>query len=85
MKNDSHIYPFPTMEDKFFDTNKDGKLTGSETIFRDAHLLEMADKIDAETGNQEPAHSSGSGLGVTPFQIIMLILFVLFLLDMLSK
>lgn len=86
MKNDSHINPFPSMEDKFFDMNKDGKLSGSETIFRDAHQLEMADKMDAESKNQQSSRTSGRGMGkVTPFSIIMLVLFVLFLLDMLSK
>lgn len=86
MKNDSHINPFPTMEDKFFDTNKDGKLTGTETVFRDAHLLEMADKVGDETKNQQTTHSNSRALGkVTPFSIIMIVLFVLFLIDMLSK
>lgn len=86
MKNDSHINPFPTFDDKFFDKNKDGKLTGTETIFRDAHQLEMADKVGNETKNQHTTRSNSHGLGkVTPFSIMMIVLFVLFLIDMLSK
>ncbi len=44
MKNKSLQNPFPTMVDKFFDKNKDGKLGYMETIFRDAHLKEMEQK-----------------------------------------
>ncbi|MGN0545932.1 MAG: hypothetical protein ACI4I3_01250 [Acutalibacteraceae bacterium] len=41
MKNSSWKYPFPTLEDKMFDQNNDGKLDAFETAFRDAHLDEM--------------------------------------------
>lgn len=86
MKNDSPFYRFPTMDDKFFDKNKDGKLTGTETIFRDAHLMEMSDKVDAEINKQQPTYSrKRSSSGVNSFTIIMFILFILFLIDMLSK
>lgn len=86
MKNDSPFYKFPTMDDKFFDTNKDGKLSGTETIFRDAHLMEMSDKVDDEVNKSQPARSNvRSSSKITPFSIVMLVLFVLFLLDMLSK
>lgn len=41
MKNDSFFHPFSTPIDGYFDSNHDGKLTGSETAFRDAALFEM--------------------------------------------
>ena len=41
MKNDSFFHPFSTPIDGCFDSNHDGKLTGSETAFRDAALFEM--------------------------------------------
>lgn len=41
MKNSSLKYPFPTLADKIFDGNKDGKLDAFETAFRDAHIEEM--------------------------------------------
>lgn len=46
MKNESLQYPFPTLDDKRFDLNKDGKLDTFETIFRDAHLNEMNRKAE---------------------------------------
>lgn len=46
MKNDSPLFPFTMPGDKFFDKNKDGKLSGMETIFRDAHHMEIAKKWD---------------------------------------
>lgn len=46
MKNKSLQHPFPTLVDKFFDKNKDGKLSAFETIFRDAHINEMKKKQD---------------------------------------
>lgn len=80
MKNDSHIFPFPTMEDKFFDSNKDGNLTGIETIFRDAHLMEMNDSLDNEIKNTTPARSNGGGVSLTA-----IVLFVLFILWIITK
>lgn len=44
MKNKSLQNPFPTMVDKFFDKNNDGKLGYIETVFRDAHLKENEQK-----------------------------------------
>lgn len=86
MKNDSPFYKFPTLDDKRFDANKDGKLTGAETVFRDAHLMEISDKIESETNNQQPSYTKGRNTNkITPFSIIMFVLFVLFLLDMFSK
>lgn len=46
MKNDSFLFPFAMFGDKFFDGNKDGKLTGFETICRDAYHMEMAEEFD---------------------------------------
>ena len=46
MKNNSFLFPFPMLGDKFFDKNKDGKLSATETIFRDAHHIEMEKKWD---------------------------------------
>lgn len=80
MKNDSNIFPFSTMDDKFFDSNKDGKLTGTETIFRDAHLMETNDKFDNEMKNATPARSNGGGVSLTA-----VVLFVLFILWIITK
>lgn len=46
MKNKSWQYPFPTFCDKFFDSNKDGKLDTLETFFRDMHLNEIKQNAD---------------------------------------
>lgn len=48
MKNDSPLFPFHMPGDGFFDNNKDGKLTGFETVMRDAHHLEIMNKINQE-------------------------------------
>lgn len=48
MKNDSHLFPFNMPGDSFFDSNKDGRLTGFETVMRDAHHLEMMNKANQE-------------------------------------
>lgn len=57
MKNKSLKYPFGTLEDKMFDSNKDGELDSTETIFRDCHLDEMERKSknhsDSENKNSE--------------------------------
>ena len=50
MKNTSWKYPFPTLSDKMFDANKDGKLDALETAFRDAHIEEMK-RNAAKQGN----------------------------------
>lgn len=77
MKNDSDIFPFSTMDDKFFDSNKDGELNKTETIFRDAHLMEMNDKLDNEIENATPACSGG---GVSFTAIVLFVLFILWLI-----
>ena len=55
MKNDSHLFPFNMPGDSFFDGNKDGKLTGFETIMRDAHHLEMMNKANQEAKSKNNA------------------------------
>lgn len=40
MKNDSFFHPFSTPIDSCFDSNNDGELTGFETAFRDAALMD---------------------------------------------
>lgn len=44
MRNKSFKYPSPTLDDKRFDADKDGKLNITETMFRDMHLDEMSRK-----------------------------------------
>ncbi len=46
MKNKSWKYPFSTPADKYFDGNKDGKLDGFETFFRDMYLDEINRKAE---------------------------------------
>lgn len=46
MKNDSFLFPFEMLGDKMFDSNRDGKLGGFETIFRDAFHMEQAQKFE---------------------------------------
>ena len=56
MKNSSWKYPFPTLEDKMFDHNNDGKLDAFETAFRDAHLDEM-NRLAEEDRNKPKGHN----------------------------
>lgn len=53
MKNDSFLFPFAMFGDKFFDSNKDGKLTGFETICRDAYHMEQAKKFEEIKKNKK--------------------------------
>lgn len=51
MKNNSLQNPFPTLNDSFFDKDRDRRLNTIETAFRDAHLNELkqkANQIEAE-------------------------------------
>lgn len=41
MKNKSLRYPYPTILDHFFDTDKNGKLGISETVLRDSQLKKI--------------------------------------------
>lgn len=67
MKNKSLKYPFPTLEDKIFDSDKDGSLNSGETMFRDMHLDEMSKK--------HPPHVSDSKSAfVTAFSNILAII-----------
>lgn len=51
MKNDSFFHPFSTPIDGCFDSNHDGKLTGSETAFRDAALFEIYNNATRDSGS----------------------------------
>lgn len=51
MKNDSFFHPFSTPIDGCFDSNHDGKLTGSETAFRDAALFEIYNNATKDNGS----------------------------------
>lgn len=53
MKNDSFLFPFAMFGDKFFDSNKDGKLTGFETICRDAYHMEQVKKFEEIKKNKK--------------------------------
>ena len=67
MKNDSHLFPFHMPGDSFFDSNKDGKLTGFETVMRDAHHLEMMNKANPEAKNNTPHyHHNDTAYKPTP-------------------
>lgn len=59
MKNKSWKYPLGTMDDKMFDSDKDGELDGVETFFRDCHLDEMSRK--SENGLDSKNNHAGSG------------------------
>lgn len=56
MKNKSFKYPFPTLNDKIFDADKDGKLNITETMLRDMHLDEMS-RNDVENCNEQNKQS----------------------------
>lgn len=55
MKNESWQHPFPTFIDKWFDSNNDGKLDTTETIFRDMYLNEINRKA-----NEHPKEYKGN-------------------------
>ena len=46
MKNDSPLFPLERIGDSLFDLNRDGELTGFETVLRDSDIL--AEEEDAE-------------------------------------
>ena len=48
MKNDSLLFPLERFTDSIYDVNGDHKLTGIETVFRDADLLERQRKEEEE-------------------------------------
>ena len=52
MKNDSWLFPCSMPGDDFFDSNKDGKLTGFETFMRDSYWLEQQKRIDEKNKNK---------------------------------
>ncbi len=48
MKNDSTLFPLPRLDDFWYDADGDNKLTGLETIVRDADLLTKQQKEEEE-------------------------------------
>lgn len=63
MKNDSWSYPLETPMDDMFDHNHDGKLTGLETMERDAMLYNTYKQT---SGNDEYSSYNGTSYGYTP-------------------
>ena len=57
MKNDSWFFPFSMPCDSFFDSNKDGKLTGFETMMRDSYWLEQQNKRNEEHNSKKDFNS----------------------------
>lgn len=51
MKNDSPFFPIDTPMDSFFDSNHDGKLSGMETAFRDATLMDSYEHFNEANDN----------------------------------
>lgn len=54
MKNDSSFFPYSMPGDGWFDHNGDGRLSGLETMERDAYHLHMID-MAARSEEQPPA------------------------------
>lgn len=57
IENDSWFIPFEMPGDSFFDHNHDGKLTGWETLQRDAYHYEMSQKFEEAKKNDKPSYS----------------------------
>lgn len=53
MENDSWFFPFSMPCDSFFDSNKDGKLTGFETCMRDSFWLEQQRRVMDEKDDKK--------------------------------
>lgn len=53
MKNDSGMYPIETPMDSWFDSNNDGKLSGIETMQRDAMLYESYKQTTSAFDNSD--------------------------------
>ena len=53
MKNDSNMFPIETPIDSMFDSDKDGNLTGLETMQRDAMLYESYKQTSSEFDNSD--------------------------------
>ena len=60
MKNDSPLFPLERIGDSLFDLNRDGELTGFETVLRDSDIL--AEEEDAE--KEEDSFTVASVFGV---------------------
>ncbi len=79
MKNDSWRYPFKTFGDDAFDSNKDGKLTGMETVIRDAHL----DNVNQNTSDSKTSITADDWDSC--LTVVMKCLFVLWVIAMVAK
>jgi len=65
MKNDSWLFPITMPGDSFFDSNKDGKLSGFETLMRDTFWLEQQRRWMNQSKN-----SSSRTYTNTPSQVL---------------
>lgn len=74
MKNDSPFFPTGTPMDSMFDHNKDGKLTGLETMQRDAMLY---DSYQQTTNDNTSGYTSNKSNGNSSFQNGFNIIFAL--------
>lgn len=83
VKNKSFQHPFPTLDDKFFDKNNDGKLNTVETLFRDAHLSEMNQKVqkdeNSEINNNSYNQKSNDNSGKL-FSVIAVVIALIFII-----
>ena len=76
MKNNSPFFPTGTPIDRFYDKNGDGKLSGMETAFRDAALIQShkasVKSSDSASNNNlsfsfRSGTNTGNGLGDSGF------------------
>lgn len=61
MKNDSPFFPMGTPMDSFFDSNHDGNLSGMETAFRDANLMESYNHFVNDSDSSYCGNNQSSG------------------------
>ena len=59
MKNDSPLFPLPRLDDFWYDADGDNKLTGLETIVRDADLLTKQQKEEEERKKKQQQQRYG--------------------------
>ena len=71
MKNDSPLFPYELPDDKMFDKNKDGNLTGNETKMRDAYHMDLMEEQNKSTP-YENSNNSYSGSGISTFGAIVI-------------
>lgn len=71
MKNDSPLFPYELPDDKVFDKNRDGNLTGYETKMRDAYHMDLMEEQNKSTPYESNNNSSSSG-GFSTFGAIVI-------------